>query len=208
MSESSPPTTTTLTLTPDDVLNATLCDGEGTALYFVSTTPSLYTTTTQVTRSNGELLATVEWRDMLPNRLRLGKKPPTTLNNWLQTALVPFASKGNASFKDDSGRKYKWQGAAYANTLELFTKDDGYEEPIATFTKSRKNIGRDLPAEPARLALTARAVEIQDTVVLSFLFLERLRRGQARTRQSTADALSKQPIVAITSGHGYGAGGG
>lgn len=92
--------------------------------------------------------------------------------------------------------------------VQLLAKDDGYKEPIATFKKSQRNLGEDLPAEPARLTLTARAVEVQDTVVLSFLFLERLRRGQARTEQSTADALTKQPIVAITSGHGYGAGGG
>lgn len=94
MSEPSPPPVVTLTLAPDDVLNATLQDAEGAALYSVSTAMGLYATTTQVKRSNGEILATVQWREMLPNRLTLGKKPSTSLNSWLQTSQVPFVSKG------------------------------------------------------------------------------------------------------------------
>ncbi|KAI1797350.1 hypothetical protein LXA43DRAFT_849896, partial [Ganoderma leucocontextum] len=114
----------------------------------------------------------------------LGKKPPTSLRNWLQTR----AADENASFKDDSGRKYQWKGTTYSKTLELFAEDDGYKEPIATFKKSRLNLGEDLPAEPASLTLTERAVEIQDHVVISFLFLERLRRGQENTSQNNANA--------------------
>ena len=92
--------------------------------------------------------------------------------------------------------------------VQLFAEADGYKVPIATFNKSRRALGKDAPAEPATLTLMARAVPIQDTVVLSFLFLERIRRGQARAEQNTSDALTTQPIAAIVNGQGYGAGGG
>ena len=60
--------------------------------------------------------------------------------------------------------------------------------PIATFKKSRLSLGEDLLAEPASLVLTERAVEIQDAVVTSFLFLEKLRRGKEITRANFANA--------------------
>ncbi|KAM5538533.1 hypothetical protein V8D89_007866 [Ganoderma adspersum] len=182
------PATVTLTLAPDNVSNATIHDASGGALYAVSTQLGWSTSTTQVNNVHGEVVATLEWRDLLPNRLTLGKKPPISLRNWLQTSLVSHSSKGNASFKDDSGRKYQWKGTTYSKTLELFAEDDVYKVPIATFKKSQLSLGEDLPAEPASLVLTERAVEIQDAVVISFLFLEKLRRGKVTTTANVANA--------------------
>lgn len=87
------PATVILTLTPDNVSNATIHDTFGGALYIVSTQLGWSTSTTQVKNVDGEVVAALEWRDILPNRLTLGKKPPTSLRSWLQTSLVPHSSK-------------------------------------------------------------------------------------------------------------------
>ncbi|PIL29770.1 hypothetical protein GSI_07975 [Ganoderma sinense ZZ0214-1] len=185
---SSPAATATLTLTPDNVSNAAIYDVSGEALYTISTQLGWLTSTTQVKNVDGEVVAMLEWRDVLPNRLTLGKRPPTSLHDWLQTSRVPYSARGNASFKDDSGRKYRWKGTTYSKTLELFAEDDDYKVPIATFKRSRLSLGEDLPAEPASLVLTERAVEIQDAVVISFLFLEKLRRGKVLAKEQFSNA--------------------
>ena len=50
--------------------------------------------------------------------------------------------------------------------------------------------------------LTARAVEIRDVVVISFLFLEKSRRTNETASQSRADVLSAPPLSGMT-GHDY-----
>ena len=135
----SPLATVILILTPDDASNATIYDASGEAVYTVTTQLGWSASTTQAENISGEVVAMVEWRDVLPNRLTLGKKPPTSLRNWLQTSLVPYSSRGfvilplllpnrtfysfaahrNASFKDDSGRKYQWKGTTFSRTLEV-----------------------------------------------------------------------------------------
>lgn len=100
------------------------------------------------------------------------------------------------TFKDDAGRQFKWKGNAPGLALEvcsrlppsqrprpnncylqLFSEDDKFAQPIARFHRSRKDNRTDPPGQiPATLVLAPRAVEIQDLVVSSFLFLDRARR--------------------------------
>lgn len=81
--------------------------------------------------------------------------------------------------------------------IKLFAEDDGFKEPIARFVKSR--VDRALgTTTPATLALTERAVQIRDTVVISFLFLEKTRRTNETASQSRADVLSTPVFSALT----------
>ena len=76
-------TATTFTLSPDDPSNATIYDAGGRALYTVSTCQRWAGRTTYVMNVNGAALASLEERDLLPNRVILGRNPPIPLRNWL-----------------------------------------------------------------------------------------------------------------------------
>ena len=69
---------------------------------------------------------------------------------------------------------------------QLFTEDDGFETPIAKFVRSRKD-SETRTLVPANLLLTARALELRDDVVCSFLFLEKTRRVDENASLRSAD---------------------
>ena len=84
---------------------------------------------------------------------------------------------------------------------QLFTEDDGFKAPIAKFVRSRKDPKTGTLA-PANLLLTARALELRDDIVCSFLFLEKTRRVNQTTSQRSADVLATPALSALT-GHDY-----
>ena len=128
--------------------------------------------------------------------------------------------RSDVTFKDSRGRKYKWRGNAPGRSLEvrspllpststytnhtvraqLFAEDDGFKEPIARFVRSRKET-KSAAASPANLLLTARALEIRDDVVCSFLFLEKTRRVNETTQQRSSDVLSTPAFKSALTGH-------
>ena len=101
---------------------------------------------------------------------------------------------------------------------QLYTEDDNYKAVIARFNRSRRVYSSSPPAStdpaastpsltptlvdaqvvwtPATLVLTPRAAEIQDTVVTSFLFLEKTRRVNETEQMSRADVLGT-PVVSV-----------
>ncbi|KAI0671435.1 hypothetical protein C8Q78DRAFT_973324 [Trametes maxima] len=192
----STPVAVTLTLTPDNPSNAAVLDPDGKELYVVYTEHSKSATTTHVKNADEQILASLEWRDVLPDKVTLGTKGPMSLRDWLHTSLIPFYVKDDVSFQDDAGRKYKWRGNAPGRPLELFSEDDGFKEPIARFLRSRSDRAAGT-STPATLVLTARAAEIRDTVVISFLFLEKTRRTNETASQSRADVLAVPPLSGV-----------
>ena len=88
----SAPISATLTLSPDNPSNTTIYDADGKALYTVYTEHGKETTT-RVKNTDEEVLASLEWRDVLPDRVTLGKKAPMSLRDWLHTSLIPFHVK-------------------------------------------------------------------------------------------------------------------
>lgn len=54
---------------------------------------------------------------------------------------------------------------------QLFAEDDKYVTPILTFERGASDT-------PAQITLTARAIEIQDLAIVSFLFMEKNKRGR------------------------------
>ena len=130
----STPVAAALTLSPDNPCNTTVYDADLKALYTVDTEHGK-ATVTRVKNADGEILASLEWRDMLPDRVTLGKKAPTSIRDWLHTSLVPFKESvlcfsypaciktdrisSDVDWKDNSGRKYKWRGNAPGRQLEV-----------------------------------------------------------------------------------------
>ncbi|KAH9850261.1 hypothetical protein C2E23DRAFT_735357 [Lenzites betulinus] len=192
----SAPVALTLTLSPDNPSNTVVLDPDGKELYNVYTEHGK-ATVTHVQNADEKILASLEWRDVLPDKVTLMNKSPMSIRDWLHTSLVPFYLKDDVTFRDDSGRKYKWRGNAPGRAFELFAEDDSYKEPIARFGKSRTYRATGT-STPAMLLLTARAVEVRDIVVISFLFLEKTRRTNETASQSRADVLCTPMLSAMT----------
>ncbi|KAM5538532.1 hypothetical protein V8D89_007865 [Ganoderma adspersum] len=199
----------TFTLSPDDPSNTTISDTgpDGTALYSVSTRRRWSGTTTYVANVHGAVLASLERRFVLNDRVILGWNQPVSLREWMRMGLPNKHSIMETSFRDESGRKYKWRGHTIggASALELFTKDDEYAQPIARFDRSRET--SDRCEEPATLTLTRRALEIRDLVVISFVFLEHERRkeeaGIRSSPQGDIPAIAMASYGRATVGSGW-----
>ncbi|KAI0806280.1 hypothetical protein BC629DRAFT_1486675 [Irpex lacteus] len=179
----------TLTLTIDNPCNTTLVSQTGVNLYSVSTESTKKTTTTTVRNASGEVIASLEWRDVRPDRVTYGSKKDISLADWMKKSIIPF--KDDISFTDDDGRKYKWKGNSAGRSFELYSADDNFTSTIAPNATSNALDSTptlvDPPSSgrtPATLELAPRAIEIQDLVVISFLFLEKSRRTNENTTEN------------------------
>lgn len=82
---------TTLTLTPDNPCNTTLFASSGDALYSVVTESTKKTTFTTVRNAGDEIIGSLEWRDVLPDRVTIGASvQAVSLNEWVRKSRVPF----------------------------------------------------------------------------------------------------------------------
>ena len=88
------PETEDLTLSPDDPSNTTITDAHWRALYTVKTIPGEHhsRTHTEVRNADGELLASLEWHHIRPDKVTFGDKPPISLGEWLHRSLLPLDS--------------------------------------------------------------------------------------------------------------------
>ncbi|OCH95390.1 hypothetical protein OBBRIDRAFT_788274 [Obba rivulosa] len=177
-----------LTFTPNNPSGTTITDEDGRVVYSVSTAHSEKPFVTSIRNAYGETIATNIWRRSLPDKVTLSNKSPISVNDWLRKSIIPFVN--DVSFKDDNGKQYKWKGLSPGTSLILFSAEDGYKQPIARFLKPSKDHTTNSPTPlPAQLVLNSRAAEMQDTVVVSFLLLEKTRRlremREARAEQST-----------------------
>lgn len=86
----SPLGTETLTLTPDNPMNSTITSPLGAVLYTSTTESTKSTMFTRVHGASGEVLGSLEWRDVRSDRVILGDAPPVAFNDWIKKSLVPF----------------------------------------------------------------------------------------------------------------------
>ncbi|OCH95389.1 hypothetical protein OBBRIDRAFT_576072 [Obba rivulosa] len=185
-----------LTLTPDNPCNTAITDVDGKVLYSVKTEHG-EDSVTYIRNGDDEVLASSKWREILPDKVTVGGKPPISVNDWLHKSIIPFVDE--ITFKDDAGRKYKWKGWSAGSSLELFTVDDDYKQPIARFLKPHKDHSTDPPTvSPAQLVLDTRAVEIRNTVIISFLLLEKTRRTRETSTQNKADVLGTPALNVLS----------
>lgn len=78
-----------LYLSNDNVSNCTLSTEDGRVLYTVYTehTPK---TVTQVRNAENEVIASLEWRETLSDRVTLGANKPIALSDWMKKSIIPF----------------------------------------------------------------------------------------------------------------------
>ncbi|EMD34069.1 hypothetical protein CERSUDRAFT_86827 [Gelatoporia subvermispora B] len=177
-----------LSLTPFNPTGTTITDAAGRVVYSVTTENGEGGFITHIKDSYGETLATNHWRRTLSDKVSLREQPPISVNDWLQNSMIPFVD--DVSFKDSNGKRYKWKGFSTASSAVLLSAEDNYKQSLARFCPPSKDYTTDPPTPlPAQLVLDSRALEIQDTVVLSFLLLEKTRRlremRKSRAAQST-----------------------
>ena len=82
--------TTTLTLSPDNPSNTSIMNTAGDVLYSVITDYAHGKTFTQVRRADDEVIGSLEWREVLSDRVRVGDCRPVSLWDWMKKSAVPF----------------------------------------------------------------------------------------------------------------------
>ena len=81
---------TVLTLTPDNVKNCTITDALGVIVYTVATEFTGKATFTRVRNAKDEIIATLEWRDVLSDKVTIGDRKSVSLSDWMKKSLIPY----------------------------------------------------------------------------------------------------------------------
>jgi len=173
-----------LVFTTDNPCSTTIYDSEhpDEIVYYVDSVQDGKKFFTIVERQ-GQELAKLQWHESTPDVIHFAADilPPTRMNVWMKPSLIPFVN--TRTFTDVKKRKYKWKHVGSGSAMELWCED--LSEPIAVFEKSLPVTNRK-----ASLKLDDRAMEVQDLVVISFLFLEKVNRIRAQASNSRANAIA------------------
>ncbi|KAF8581370.1 hypothetical protein K439DRAFT_225356 [Ramaria rubella] len=168
----------TFTLTCDDMANTTLYssnDPQGKPAYTLITEVAGRTKITRVFNKAGDEIASLKgpYVTFPPNSKIDEKQKTVRLSNWMRQGFFRGSVR---SFMDKKKRKYQWRNDLLSGDLMLRAKDCP-NAPIARFQRSTQTSSL-FEISPAALMLSPRALEIQDTVVASCLFLEQSRRSR------------------------------
>jgi hypothetical protein len=79
-----------LTLTRDNPCNTTLVSQAGETLYSVVTEHVKKTSTTSVRNARDEIIASLEWRDVRPDRVTYRDNKQISMADWMKKSMVPF----------------------------------------------------------------------------------------------------------------------
>ncbi|PPQ63929.1 hypothetical protein CVT24_010327 [Panaeolus cyanescens] len=187
-----------LVLTPDNPCNTTITNQETEEVIFhVSTEHDSKRSTTFLKDANGNTLASWEWHDVRSDTVKLGDAEPVPSSAWLHKSIIPFVD--TVTFKDDTGRQFKWKGLSGGAQLELYSQDDK-KNPIVAFRKSLRFVNRKVNPpvpdfRPATLILDPRGQEIINLALISFLMLEKNRRISETSSASVASSLAIQTDI-------------
>ncbi|KAF8518109.1 hypothetical protein BU17DRAFT_91194 [Hysterangium stoloniferum] len=138
---------------------------------------SSHNVTEVVNESSGETIATLTWREMLPDKVTFKGSAAMSINTWMKPELLHS--------HDDQKRKYHWKNIAAGLEMELHAEDTP-DIPIASYTKD-PNVHQ--------LSLTKRATEIYELCVVSFIFLEKKRSLQEVSVLSRAEIAGKEGFL-------------
>ncbi|KDQ21158.1 hypothetical protein BOTBODRAFT_25585 [Botryobasidium botryosum FD-172 SS1] len=165
----------TLTLSRDIPTDTVLVASDGLG-YIVETKSIGRSITTTYSRSNGEIVAALEWRDRFSDRIVIGDEPKTKLSKRFRK---PSLLSSSYIFTGADGKKYKWKGIGCGIQAQLFVI--GEKEALCTFDPARA-----LHSRLATLRIEPRAVPMMDFIVVSFLALEKNSRAKEKTPASLA----------------------
>ncbi|KAJ3551833.1 hypothetical protein NM688_g4483 [Phlebia brevispora] len=174
---------TTFTLSPNNPSDAEISSSSGEVQYRVVTTRE-DKTVTRVFNSAGSVIASLEWGIGSPDRVKYGDEKARSMTEWMKKSPLPF--KKYISFTDDQRKEYHWKGLEETQGLELYSEHDHYETAICRFENG--DTGSSTDASEAWITLSSHALEIQDLVIVSFLFLEKGKREHHGEKHTTSSA--------------------
>ena len=91
LSESPDATMTILSFTPDNPCDTTItCAADGSTLYRVTTELRKGGKVTNVYGSQGTVIASLEWRSTLPDKVKIKDDQPMSITGWLKKSSIPF----------------------------------------------------------------------------------------------------------------------
>ena len=79
----------TLVMKPNNPANTTLATEDG-EVYYTSYTEHEKTSRTQVRNADDEIIASLEWRDTLPDKVTYGSSKPCSIWDWMKKSIIPF----------------------------------------------------------------------------------------------------------------------
>ncbi|KAL4252331.1 protein of unknown function DUF6593 [Abortiporus biennis] len=181
---SSKPKPTILTLNIENLITCTFSSEDGTVQYSLTTIREEEdaggTIISQIknVRTGNKIIGQLKWRSLLPDCVLNEDGKWVSIWDWLKKSKIPL--KSDVFFTDNIGRKYKWKKHSPGYSLVLFAADDNYTTQIAQFNPLQKRIDPNNPMiskssiwTTSILSLKPRALEIQDLVVTSCLFLDK-----------------------------------
>ncbi|KZV88180.1 hypothetical protein EXIGLDRAFT_722952 [Exidia glandulosa HHB12029] len=122
---------------------------------------------------NAAPLARLELHGIRSDKLSLNGQPPIKLYSWL-SHTTSVVHKFPIPEPSEHAGSYEWRRVWRAVPLQFELFAPGEPEPIVVVQKVEP--GQHLPGQPqttATMSLTARALPIQDWVVVSFLLVDR-----------------------------------
>lgn len=93
---------TTLTFSPDNPCNTTITSETGDVLFSVVTEHTKKATYTQVRDTDDEVIGSLEWREVLPDRVTIGHRKPVSYADWMKKSLLPFKEWVHPYHADES----------------------------------------------------------------------------------------------------------
>jgi hypothetical protein len=85
-----PEEVTVFTLRPDNPCNTTITRSSGDAQYSIVTENTSKSTFTTVRNAGDEVIGSLEWKDVLSDRVTIGSSRPVSLGDWIKKSKVPF----------------------------------------------------------------------------------------------------------------------
>lgn len=83
-------TNLSLILNPDSVSNTTITTESGEHLYTVKTEHGKKASMTYVRNASDEVIASLEWRDALPDKVTIAANKPMLMTSWMKRSMIPF----------------------------------------------------------------------------------------------------------------------
>ncbi|KAJ3520941.1 hypothetical protein NMY22_g12524 [Coprinellus aureogranulatus] len=179
-----------LILTTRDPYNANYCTEEGQVIYQVVSPFKLFQTRKATI---DKVIPTKKSEDMQDHFERIGEVvfncfTPSiiTFNNVSQSVNKVFRKRlallnlgSNRIFTGPDGKEYYWK---LANTKPVLYTNDGTDTHVAKF--HRKHLGIVGTARPATLEIFPAGEHMVDLIVVTLVYIEKLRRDRDRSRRS------------------------
>ncbi|KAL4259833.1 protein of unknown function DUF6593 [Pleurotus pulmonarius] len=123
-------------------------------------------------------VAEIEWHSIASSILKFGGEEVST-SDYFRSTMLSGIINSNRIFTAPNGREYKWR-FSQSSKSKLYTNDDS-DTLVASFHGS--SIGILSSPRDAYLEIFSEGRHIKDAIVMTFVYVEKLRRDRRRAAQ-------------------------